>query len=140
MTKKTLLVKGSRGFLFAACMAALSLNAQPPAPSNLQVLPKDIPREQLMGTMRAFNQGLGVKCDFCHVPREFAKDDKEEKQVARAMLKMVMNIKQHGDDYAPGGRTAKIACWTCHRGEAHITMPEPPAQGPAGGGGAPPKQ
>lgn len=138
MTKKTLWVKGSRGFLFAAVMAATSLSAQPPAPSNLQVLPKDIPREQLMGTMRAFNQALGVKCDFCHVPREFAKDDKEEKQVARAMLKMVMNIKEHGDDYAPGGRVAKIKCWTCHRGEAHIMMPEAPAGGPPPGGGAPP--
>ncbi|WP_321472064.1 c-type cytochrome [uncultured Paludibaculum sp.] len=134
MTTRTLLVKCSRGLLFAACLAAASLYAQPPAPSNLQVLPKDMPRQELMGTMRAFNQALGVQCDFCHVPREFAKDDKEEKQVARAMLKMVMNIKENGDKFAPEGRTAKIACWTCHRGEAHITLPEPPAQG----GGRPP--
>lgn len=136
MTTKTLLVKGSRGFLFAVCLAAASLYAQPPAPSNLQVLPKDIPRPQLMNTMRAFNQALGVQCDFCHVAREFAKDDKEEKVVARAMLKMVMNVRENGDKFAPGGRAEKVACWTCHRGEAHITLPEPPAQGPPRG--APP--
>jgi hypothetical protein len=34
--------------------------------ANLQVLPKDIPRPQLLQTMQAFNQALGVQCSHCH--------------------------------------------------------------------------
>lgn len=40
---------------------------QPPDPTNLQVLPKDIPKAQLVQTMRGFAMGLGVRCEHCHV-------------------------------------------------------------------------
>jgi len=38
-----------------------------PAPTNLQVLPKDISTADLQATMQAFNQALGVQCTHCHV-------------------------------------------------------------------------
>ena len=41
--------------------------APPPPPKNLQVLPRDTAFPQLLGMMRAFNAGLGVNCDHCHV-------------------------------------------------------------------------
>ena len=124
--------------LFAAFVAVSTLSAQPPAPENLQVLPKDISRENLIATMRRFNQALGVQCDHCHVEREFAKDDKPTKNVARAMIRMVMNLRQNADQFLPDGRVAKVGCWTCHRGSATFELPPPPAA-PAGKKGPAPK-
>ena len=37
-----------------------------PAPTNLQVLPKDISPAALQETMRGFNVALGVQCTHCH--------------------------------------------------------------------------
>ena len=128
----------TRPVLMTICAACL-LPGQPPPPENLQVLPKDMPRQEVMRTMRGFTQGLGVQCDFCHVGREFAKDDKEEKKTARAMMRMVMSLKDHGDEFLPAGKAASLGCWTCHRGSAHIeTPPAPPAGGPGRGPGGPP--
>lgn len=128
---------------FAAVGAASALHAQPPqqAPQNLQVFPKDISRQDLLLNMRLFTQALGVQCDHCHVGREFAKDEKPAKNVARAMLRMVLDLKENSDKYLPDGRAAKVACWTCHRGSLTFELPKPPEMGPPGGGkkGGPPK-
>src|SRR3982750_125622 len=52
---------------------------------NLQVLPKDIPRDTLIGVMRGFANSLGVRCTYCHVESrdstgaervQWARDDK----------------------------------------------------------------
>ncbi|MBV6432864.1 MAG: hypothetical protein IANPNBLG_03011 [Bryobacteraceae bacterium] len=110
----------------AAFWAGMLLQAQgPPAPKNLQVLPKDISHDDLMKAMRAASQGLGVQCSFCHVPREMDKDDKHEKIVARHMFTMVMNLRK--TEGMPEEVASKITCWTCHRGSAHIELPPPPA-------------
>ena len=68
------------------------------APTNLQVLPKDMTQQQVYAFMRTFTQGLGVMCDHCHVgtQAERAKDDKPEKAIARKMIKMMMAI---NDDF-----------------------------------------
>lgn len=103
---------------------------------NLKVLPKDISRQQLMGFMQAFNRALGVKCDHCHVDDK-SSDEKPEKDVARAMVKMTSSLHQNAADFLPDGRDKKVNCWTCHRGSAKIEMPAPPT--PPQGAGAPPK-
>lgn len=125
---------------------------------NLQVLPRDIPREQLLATMRSFTRGLGVKCNFCHVvtatePKEqldFPSDGKEEKHVARVMLRMTSEINgtwlerveaaEHANDAATGSaapavesddhgpETPRVTCWTCHRGMHEPEMPPPPPE------------
>ena len=89
--------------------------------------------------MRLFTQALGVQCDHCHVGREFAKDEKPAKNVARAMLAMVQDLKLNSDKFLPDGRAAKVACWTCHRGNVTVELPKAPEPGPPGGkkGGAP---
>ena len=52
----------------AAQAGAGGRGGQPPAaPTNLQVLPKDISREELIATMRGYTAGLGVQCNYCHV-------------------------------------------------------------------------
>ena len=35
-------------------------------PKNLQVLPKDMPRNQVTALMRTFAMSLGVRCEHCH--------------------------------------------------------------------------
>jgi len=112
--------------VFGAVSALYAQQQAPRAPQNLQVLPKDISRQELIQTMFIFNQALGVQCDHCHVPREFAKDDKPQKNVARAMIRMVHDLKENADKFLPDGRASKVACWTCHRGSATIELPKPP--------------
>jgi hypothetical protein len=136
-------------FVIAVCLAASSLPAQtPPAaapgPKNLQVLPSDISRDQLIETMKAFSRGLGVRCNHCHVvtatePKEqfdFAADDKETKKIARVMIQMVKEINgtwmTRVGEAAGGEETTErpqlVGCWTCHRGK---TEPEEPPPAPA---------
>ena len=81
--------------------------------NNIQIL-KGVPAPQLQSTMVAFAQSLGVNCNYCHVPGEFEKDDKEAKLTARKMVRM----NTIGDllNGAP-----RVSCWTCHRGR---TTPE----------------
>src|SRR6476661_5926750 len=40
---------------------------QLPAPTNLQVLPKDTPPAQVFQIMQNFAGALGVQCGYCHV-------------------------------------------------------------------------
>jgi hypothetical protein len=78
---------------------------------NIQVL-KDMPASQLLETMRVFTWSLGVRCDHCHVPGNFASDDKEDKKMARKMLTMTMAANAS----AFGGQP-EVRCYTCHRGQ-----------------------
>lgn len=100
---------------------------QPEAYKNLQVLPKDIPRPELLGIMRRFSASLGVRCSDCHVVKnpgqmpeqlDASLDDKEMKRVARQMLQMTLDI--NGTYLAKTGRTftprTRVSCETCHRG------------------------
>ena len=124
-------------FAFTALLgagAAIAQQRQMPAPTNLKVLPGDIEPQRLVGIMRNISAGLGVRCNHCHTPPDFASDEKPEKEIARDMMRMVQNIRQHADEYAPDGRADKIGCWTCHRGSATIEDPPPPPQGGGGGG------
>ena len=94
---------------------------------NLQVLPKDMPRPELLNVMRRFTQTLGLHCNDCHVvtnpgqmPERLdpASDDKELKKIARGMLQMTMDI--NGKYLSQTGRTftarTRVSCETCHRG------------------------
>ncbi len=44
--------------------------AGPPAPRNLQVLPKDTPAADVLAQMQQFTRALGVQCTFCHVEQQ----------------------------------------------------------------------
>ena len=99
--------------------------------TNLQVLPQDIEGRQLIGVMRSFAMGLGVRCTNCHVGEEgrpfsefdFASDEKEMKRKARFMLRMTMAL---NDEVLPGltevatraEPPVRVQCVTCHRGVA----------------------
>ncbi|MCC6929026.1 MAG: c-type cytochrome [Gemmatimonadaceae bacterium] len=94
---------------------------------NLQVLPKDIPRPELLNVMRRFTSSLGLRCNDCHVVKnpgqmpeqlDAASDDKELKKITRQMLQMTMDINQKY--LSQSGRTftarTRVGCETCHRG------------------------
>jgi hypothetical protein len=39
----------------------------PPPMTNLQIIPKEAPREQVLATMQSISAALGVRCNYCHV-------------------------------------------------------------------------
>jgi photosynthetic reaction center cytochrome c subunit len=105
--------------------------------TNLQVLPKDIKKQDLVNTMRGFSMQLGVRCTYCHQSMDnFASDAKDEKQSARLMLKMVAQINADYISKVPD-MPAPVTCWTCHRGKGHPDVFVPPAPGAPGAGGPP---
>ncbi|MEP7231767.1 MAG: c-type cytochrome [Ginsengibacter sp.] len=68
---------------------------------NLQILPEDISKNDLDSVMHHFTQSLGVKCNFCHVwnndskKMDFATDDKPEKNIARKMMLMSIDLNKN---------------------------------------------
>ncbi len=78
---------------------------------NIQVL-KGVPADQLIPAMQFITASLGVQCDFCHQENAFEKDDKEAKQTARKMMRMMFTINKDNFD---GHR--EVTCYACHRGE-----------------------
>ena len=105
-------------------LIALPATAQIPDEfTNLQVLPKDISKGELVGMMRGFAGALGVRCIHCHLgddPRDlstvdFASDQRPAKATARVMMRMVQEI--NGPLLGKLGRDHKeVACYSCHRG------------------------
>jgi tetratricopeptide (TPR) repeat protein len=92
--------------------------------TNLQVLPKDIARGDLVETMRGFATALGVRCEHCHVGEggpslpnmDFASDQKEAKRIARFMMQMARAINDDHLARLAGERHLRVRCMTCHRG------------------------
>ena len=111
------------------------------APQNLKVLPPDT---NIFQTMMGFRQALGVNCEFCHAQNpdthrnDFASDANPMKDVARAMIRMNMDINTKYLATLPNMTDkATISCGTCHAGNkipAAFTPPVAPG-GPGGPGG-----
>ena len=105
----------------------------PTSLSNLRVLSKDTSPQEVIAVMRGISQGLGVRCQYCHVGREgqpldqfdFVSDDVDKKGVARSMLQRVRTINAA---LAPGAPSGPVTCYTCHRGAARPVHAPPPAR------------
>lgn len=141
-----------RGLVRCVLIAAALAFSVPPAIGqiperfeNLQILPKDITRAQLVQVMRGFTSSLGVRCQYCHVGEEgaslatfnFKTDEKPTKRSARVMMRMVEAINQtHLSQldtiaHSHGGVSSthvteriEVQCVTCHRGQARPRMLE----------------
>ncbi len=119
----------------SAAVSALGLTAAlgAPAPAqaqiprtftNLEVLPKETARQDLIDLMRSFAGALGVRCNHCHVGQnpdslegfDFASDEKEPKRVARAMMKMTREINERLLPATGRSDVVEVRCVTCHRG------------------------
>jgi len=79
---------------------------------NIQLF-KGRPASDLEPTMAFISGSLGVRCNFCHVPSDFSKDDKPTKLAARKMIQMVFDINK-GSFNGEGA----VSCFTCHRGKS----------------------
>ena len=91
---------------------------------NLKVL-QTLPEAQLFPLMNLVSDSLGVRCDYCHVQDKpdfsktpsnlggwaFASDAKPQKQKARQMMQMVVDLNR-----VQFAGSARITCFTCHRG------------------------
>jgi len=97
--------------------------------TNLQVLPKDISPKALQEIMvEDFQDALGVGCNFCHANEkgslhlDYASDEKPEKEIARSMMRMTMDInKKYFEVEHPGigDSLMTVSCNTCHNGVPH---------------------
>lgn len=96
---------------------------------NLKVLPKNIPSKDLSRIMvDEFQDDLGVSCNFCHAENkdthkpDYASDEKPEKQIARAMMRMTMGLNKKYFKLkhpAIGDQALEVTCATCHHGKPH---------------------
>jgi photosynthetic reaction center cytochrome c subunit len=107
---------------------------------NIKVL-NGTPQSKLYPAMRFMAASLGFQCGSCHIIRngmiDASLDDKPEKQTARQMIKMVIEI---NNTLFQGNPT--VSCYTCHRGhrtpQGASALPLPtPAQRSATGAPAP---
>jgi hypothetical protein len=97
--------------LLAAPAAAQPSAAAPPAAAparrptvipqtftNLQALPKEISRADLMNVMRAMSVNLKVRCSSCHMVNgdltegDFASDEKPAKTDMRKLLQAILAV------------------------------------------------
>jgi len=89
-------------------------------PSVVSGETKYIKKDEVKPSMEEFTKALGVKCDYCHVPKakegeaqpspETMMDTRARFRVARAMLAMTAYANKKGGDQA--------TCATCHNGKA----------------------
>lgn len=83
---------------------------------NLQLL-GGLPPAQLVPAMQDMSIALGVGCDRCHVPGDWASDDKHDKQIARQMILLAQSA--NAELFGTAQDDDAVTCWTCHRGEKH---------------------
>lgn len=93
---------------------------------NLKVLPRNISSKTLEQIMvDDFQDGLGVSCGFCHANAkdnrpDYASDAKPEKEIARAMMRMTLQMnKRYFKLKHPNldDRGLVVTCNTCHHGQ-----------------------
>lgn len=115
------------GLVATAASAAAQAPGRFPPDSlvNTKVIPHNTPVTTVIGMMRNFSGGLGVRCQYCHLGEEgkplstfdFASDEKRTKLVAREMMRMVEDINSRLQTLP--GRAAdglQVTCATCHHG------------------------
>lgn len=122
--------------LMSAVVLRADQNPIPQTFTNLQILPKDITRAQLVPMMRDFALHVGLRCSDCHLGEEgrdlstydFASDARPAKAIARTMMRMVQAINGPllaGVGTPDPGRAARVTCFTCHRGQkTPLTAPK----------------
>lgn len=97
--------------------------------TNLTVLPANISSKKLTKIMiDGFEDDLGVSCNFCHAENkethkpDYASDEKPEKEIARAMMRMTIGINEKYFELKQpmiGDSMLVVTCGTCHHGTPH---------------------
>lgn len=79
----------------------------PDAYTNLQVLPKNITKPELVNVMKSFALTFEKRCSFCHVATDdlseadFASDEKETKKKARQLLQFIRDAQKEKSSTKP---------------------------------------
>lgn len=85
---------------------------------NIRVL-KGLPSSQLYSVMAMFANSLGVTCSHCHT-EHFQEESKEEKEMARDMIRMTRAINHSQFQGEP-----TVTCYTCHHGKNYPDVAPP---------------
>lgn len=111
---------------------------------NIKVL-GEFPQSQLIPMMNLMAASLGVRCNYCHVNKsgqwDYAADEKPEKNSAREMITMTLNINK-----TTASTNKEVSCFSCHRGRTSpagvvaLPVPEPVRRGGPGGPAGQPGQ
>jgi photosynthetic reaction center cytochrome c subunit len=96
-------------------------------PTNLKVLPADMPAVSLGRLMKRYERDLGVSCSYCHVENrdsgklDYVSDENPKKHIARIMIAMVNDINdKHLEQLGADRRyAAAVTCGSCHQGRAN---------------------
>lgn len=95
---------------------------------NIRMM-KDNTARRLLNIMNfGFSRSLGVGCTHCHVPNDWASDEKPAKNAAREMAVMVEKINKELLPGIKGLRAERptVNCTTCHRGQVQPALSLPP--------------
>ena len=68
-------------------------------------------KDSLKLTMTVYARSLGVTCEFCHVPGDWANKTKPTMQTVATMLKIFDELPK----YSPAAAN-RSQCWMCHKG------------------------
>lgn len=127
MTLRNIIIGiASVSILIGSISAGIKQPEQKTEWQNLKVLPQDISGDSLKAVMKEFNNGLGVKCGFCHAKSEetgkmdFASDANKHKDIARKMYTMTRRINEEDFKFLNPDNVKTInavQCATCHKGE-----------------------
>ena len=84
--------------------------------------PREMPDQNIVASMPAIAQALGVTCNYCHVARRGTHMPEPKKDIARQMIAMTrdINLKVQAATGKPPDQTTEVRCVTCHRG---VTIP-----------------
>lgn len=95
---------------------------------NLKLMKDNTARRVLNIMNFGFSRSLGVSCTHCHVPNDWASDEKPAKQAAREMAGMVEKINKELLPGIKGLRAERptVNCTTCHRGDVQPALSLPP--------------
>ena len=104
------LILGGAGMAVAQVSPANEGKTAEQVYKNIKVL-QGTPANELNQSMHLMKGAVGLDCLACHIEREWDKDDKPTKDVARKMIVMMndINTRQFG------GRQV-VTCNTCHNG------------------------
>lgn len=126
------LVMVAMGLTVTSAATELAAQGIPDEYTNLEILPQDISRQEIVSIMRGYAGAVGGSCSTCHMVSEqlnqptddFASDEKATKRRARIMMEMVRRINTTTLASLPDRRepNVDVTCNTCHGG---IARPQP---------------
>ena len=86
---------------------------------DLQILPKNIAKDDLKKTMKAQSKALGVECEHCHEMPDTEKDTKNKK-IGRSMMQLTAETNER---LKKDKLESQITCMTCHVGKEKPEVP-----------------